>query len=239
MAQEVFKRYEKKYILTPTQYVKLLEGIEGKVKPDKYGQYTISNIYFDTPDFELIRTSIEKPQYKEKLRLRCYGDKIPQPEDTVFVEIKKKFDGVVYKRRASMSLAEAEDYLYRGIHPEKEGQIFKELFWFTDRYALKPAVYLAYDRNAYTGIEDEDLRITFDTNIRCRENKVLLSEGNLGNAILPEDKILMEIKVSGRMPMWLSRLLSELQIFPISFSKYGTYFKQKMITLMKGKEQYA
>ena len=150
-SQTVFKRYEKKYFLTAEQEAEFLKRIEGKMELDKYGECTICNIYFDTDDFDLVRTSIEKPMYKEKLRLRTYG--VPKDaEHRAFVEIKKKFDGVVYKRRAEMTLGEAEDYLYRGIHPEADSQIIRELDWFLKSNPVKPAVYLAYDRRAFAGV---------------------------------------------------------------------------------------
>lgn len=237
MAQEVFKRYEKKYLLTDHQHVALLEAMKGKIKEDEYGAYTICNVYFDTPTYELIRTSLQKPKYKEKLRLRSYG--VPGQDEVVFVELKKKFDGVVYKRRTEMTLAQAEDYLYRGINPNIDCQIMRELKWFTDRYSLVPVVYLAYDRVAYVGVDEEELRVTFDTNIRYRENNLNLGAGSVGKNLIPENMCLMELKVADRIPLWLSHLLSELEIYPISFSKYGTYYQQNMHLLMKGNKKYA
>lgn len=224
--QEVFKRYEKKYLLDRQQYEKLLAKLLPLLVPDRYSRYTICNVYFDTPDYALIRYSLEKPMYKEKLRLRSYGT--PSSGDTVFVELKKKFQGVVYKRRVAMTLEEANAYLYRGVHPNISGQMMQEMDWFTGQYVLWPAVYLAYDRIAYKGREDAGLRVTFDTNIRCREKDVLLEEGDSGTLLLPEDKVLMEIKIPGVMPLWLAHILSELSVYPTSFSKYGTYY-QKMI----------
>lgn len=237
MAQEVFKRYEKKYRMTEAQYKQLLPGLLEKVRPDEYGTYTICNIYFDTPDYELIRTSLEKPIYKEKLRLRSYG--VPGPEDMVFIELKKKFEGIVYKRRTQMSLREAESYLYQGIKPRKNNQIMKELDWFTNRYELKPAVYLAYDRKAFAGKEDDQFRITFDRNIRYRTGSMDLQAGSAGKRLIPEDMILMEIKIADSMPLWLSQLLSERNIFPCSFSKYGRYYQENMQVLLEGVRKYA
>lgn len=223
--QEVFKRYEKKYMLDVRQYQALLDRILPRLKPDAYGQYTICNIYYDTPEYALIRHSIEKPVYKEKLRLRSYG--VPGAEDTVFLELKKKYDGIVYKRRVALSLAEAEAYLAKGVAPSKQGQIMEELNWFTSRYFLQPAVYLAYDRIAYQCREDANLRMTFDTGIRCREQEMGLGAGDAGKVLLPKDQVLMEIKIPGVMPLWLARTLSELQIYPASFSKYGTFYMEK------------
>ena len=235
--QQTFERYEKKYIIMKEQYERLLSKLTGEVQEDVYSHYTISNVYFDTQDYELIRKSLEKPLYKEKLRLRSYI--VPKEQDQVFVEIKKKFDSVVYKRRTAMTLKEAEAYLYNGTHPDIDCQVMKELDWFTAKYYLLPAVYLAYDRTAFRGVEDPELRITIDDNIRYRENNLKLSAGSAGKTLLPEDKLLMEIKVPGRMPLWLSHILSQEKIFSDSFSKYGTYYQQNTHLLMKGRIKYA
>ncbi len=224
-SQTVFKRYEKKYFLTQEQEAEFLKRIEGKMALDKYGECTICNIYFDSPDFDLIRASIEKPVYKEKLRLRTYG--VPKkPEHKAFVEIKKKFDGVVYKRRAEMTLEEAEKYLYDGIHPEADTQIIRELDWFLKNNPVVPAVYLAYDRRAFAGVQEPEFRLTLDRNIRARYERLRLSEGADGENVIPEGMTLMEIKIPGTMPLWMAQLLSDMKIFPTSFSKYGTYYTQ-------------
>lgn len=240
MAQETFQRYEKKFLLTASQYHALLPQMKRYMKPDTYGKYTICNIYFDTPDYQLIRTSLEKPFYKEKLRLRSYG--VPQQDSTVFVEIKKKCDGIVYKRRSEMTLQEAQAYLYRDIHPVLHSQIMQELDWFKARYPLHPAVYIAYDREAYSEAEpsatkDSELRVTFDTAIRFREENLTLSAGTEGTLLLPQDTVLMEVKIPGAMPLWMAQLLSRYRIYPTSFSKYGTYYQQ--IHLQKGTRKYA
>lgn len=223
-AQTVFKRYEKKYLMNAGQEKEFLERIEGYMKMDKYGLHTICNIYFDTDDFDLIRTSIEKPIYKEKLRLRTYG--VPMNTDVkAFVEIKKKFKGIVYKRREEMTLLEAQKYLYEGIHPRKDSQILREIDWFLKMNPVKPKVFLAYDRRAFAGLEDKDFRLTLDKNIRCRRTQLYLTEGSVGEKILDDDTTLMEIKVAGSMPMWMTKILSDLKICPVSISKYGTYYK--------------
>ncbi len=225
MSETVFKRYEKKYLLTSEQEREFLRRTEGKMQLDQYGLHTICNIYFDTPDFDLIRNSIEKPIYKEKLRLRSYG--VPESEDSkVFVELKKKFKGVVYKRRVGLKLKEAEAYLYDGIHPKKDNQIMREIDWFLKTTPVVPQVYLAYDRRAYFGVEDESIRLTLDKNIRCRRKKLRLGEGAVGEQLLDEDLTLMEIKLPEYMPMWMANILSELRIAPVSISKYGTYYSE-------------
>ncbi len=232
--QETFKRYEKKYLLNTKQIQKFLPVIEEHMQLDEYGRHTICNIYFDTDNFELIRTSIEKPVYKEKVRLRSYG--VPSDEDMVFLELKKKFDKIVYKRRAPMTLKQADAYLdfsYAEKAEEKQkGQIQKELDFVMEKYHLKPAVYLSYERMAYFGKEQPELRVTFDANILCRTDKLDLREGSFGTPLLEESQLLMEIKIPGTMPLWLSQALSENAIFPFSYSKYGTYYKRYILPEM-------
>ncbi|MCR5431951.1 MAG: polyphosphate polymerase domain-containing protein [Lachnospiraceae bacterium] len=225
MSETVFKRYEKKYLLTSEQEREFLRRIEGKMKLDEYGLHTICNIYFDTPDFDLIRASVEKPVYKEKLRLRSYG--VPESEDSkVYVELKKKYKGIVYKRRVGLKLKDAEAYLYDGIHPAKDNQIMREIDWFLKMNPVEPQVYLAYDRRAYYGVEDDKLRLTLDKNIRCRRIKLRLGDGAVGEKLIDEDCTLMEIKLPEYMPIWMANDLSELGITPVSFSKYGTYYME-------------
>ncbi len=248
MAIEVFNRYEKKYMLTARQYRQVCEAMSDHMVLDRYNEdkefYQISNIYYDTWDDELIRNSIEKPVYKEKLRMRSYG--VPELEDKVFVEIKKKYDGIVNKRRTSMRLADAYSYLdgsmsmsevmadYQGINR----QVLREIDYFKNVYALIPKVYLSYDRRAYFEKNDGDFRVTFDTNITTRRENVRLELGSFGSQLLPPDTYLMEIKISGAVPMWFAEIISRFNIYPVSFSKYGTEF-QKYVknTLNAGKTE--
>ena len=227
MAQETFERYEKKYMLCEMQYQAFLDDLSQYIRADQYDNYTICNIYYDTDFYELIQKSIEKPFYKEKLRLRSYGQVSKDGE--VFLEIKKKCDGIVYKRRKKMLLSVAEDYVASGVGPKQSGQISKELDWFLTRYRVKPKVYIAYDREAYVSKEDERLRITFDRKIRWREDRLDLSQDTEGELLLGPDQIIMEIKIPGSIPFWLARLLSTHKMYSTSFSKYGTYYKQKML----------
>lgn len=218
--QGTFKRYEIKYLLEDLKYKQLAQRLQGKLKADCFGKTTICNIYFDTPDHRLIKTSLEKPAYKEKLRLRSYG--IPEVGETVFVELKKKYKGVVYKRREKMELTQAEGYLYDNLPVLKQTQIIKEIDWFIRTYEnLRPSMYISYNRIAMYGVEDQDLRVTFDSNILWREDELWLGCGVGGNQILKEGERLMEIKLPGAMPLWLSHILDELNIYPVSFSKYG------------------
>lgn len=224
--QSCFQRFEKKYFLTRAQYAALLDGMSPYLRPDAYGRYTICNIYYDTDNYQLIRTSLEKPVYKEKLRMRSYG--VPGDGGNVFVELKKKFDGVVYKRRVVMEVGEAVDYLSGAARPCQEGQICHEIDWFLNSYRPTPKVFIAYDREALAGREDPELRVTFDTNLRWRDSELDLRRGDYGARILPDDRILMEIKIPGTAPVWLGHLLSETGVFPTSFSKYGACYQQNL-----------
>ncbi len=226
--QFCFKRYEKKYMLTPDQLAKMLAGINGHMRADEFGRYTICNIYYDTDDFQLIRASLEKPVYKEKLRMRSYG--VPGSRDEVFVELKKKYDSVVYKRRTVMKTADAVSYIHDGAVLGREDQICREIDWFMHSYHPKPKVFIAYDRTAFAGLDNPDLRLTFDTNLRWRDRDLDLRAGDYGEPLLASDQILMEIKIPGTTPVWLAHLLSEIGAFPTSFSKYGTCYTQNILS---------
>lgn len=219
----VFKRHEKKFLLTKDQYNSLLDRLEDYMEEDRYGVHTIFSLYFDTDDYLLIRRSIEKPKYKEKLRLRSYGT--PTNESKVFLELKKKYDGITYKRRVSMKLYEVKELIANGS-TGRQGQILDEIKWFCQQYNnLLPRVLICYERVALYGIEDNNLRITFDANIRYRTDNVDPVNGSDGTPIIKPSERLMEIKIGSSYPCWLSRILSELNIYPISFSKYGTAYK--------------
>jgi SPX domain protein involved in polyphosphate accumulation len=239
--QDTFKRYEMKYLLEDMKYSQLGQRLQEEMIVDRFGKTTICNIYFDTPEHRLIQTSLEKPVYKEKLRLRSYGT--PKEEDTVFIELKKKYKGVVYKRREKMGLSEAERYLYSKEQIKRQTQITNEIDWFMKAYQnLIPAMYISYNRTAMYGVEDSELRVTFDSNILWREEELHLSSGAWGCPILKEGQHLMEIKIPGAMPLWLAHMLDELEIYPTSFSKYGRAYLQsvkKNLQVIKGEKKYA
>jgi len=218
-----FERTEKKYLLEPGQFDALSRMLSDRMTIDQYGRHTICNIYYDTDDYRLIRASIEKPSYKEKLRLRGYG--IPRNSDPVFVELKKKCGGVVYKRRERLTLDEARRFLGQSAEPVHQNQILREIGWFLNLYQPSPKVFLAYDRIALYGSEDPGLRITFDDSIRWRTTALDLAMGDWGSPLLPGGCRLMEIKLCGGMPLWLARALSECKAYPTSFSKYGEVYR--------------
>ena len=222
--QTVFKRYEIKYMITLEQKAKVLDAMKPYMKLDQYGRTTIRNIYYDTDTYLLIRRSIEKPAYKEKLRIRSYGRATPQ--STVFVELKKKYKQVVYKRRISLPEAEAVKWLSGEKYTEKHTQISNEIDYFMDYYGtLHPTVFLSYEREAFYTNDGSDFRVTFDDNILCRQENLSLESEVYGTPILPEGMVLMEIKCSGGIPLWMTQVLSEEHIYKTSFSKYGTAYR--------------
>lgn len=244
--QNFFKRYEIKYLITERQKEEIVTVMEPYMRPDAYGRTTIRNLYMDTDSFLLARRSIEKPCYKEKLRIRSY--KKPENEDDVYVEIKKKFDSVVYKRRIEMKKLQADRWLAEGSsileqklscgedgHERKNWdidaistQICKEIDYFTGHYEnLHPVVFLSYDREAYYA-PDGDFRVTFDENILARDDALRL-DGEIGGVkLLDEGYFLMELKTGDAIPLWMTRLLTNEKIYPTSFSKYGTYYQKTM-----------
>lgn len=219
----VFKRYEKKYLLTKEQYEAFMSRIENELVYDEYHDCLVQNIYYDTPDYRLIRESIDKPVYKEKLRLRCYNQ--VTPEDSGYLEIKKKYKGIVYKRRDLMNLVEAQKFIEQPPG-RPDSQIGRELSWFVSYYgSLKPAIYLNYERLAYLLDYDRSVRITFDKNIRWRADNITFFAGTSGNVLLENGEVLMEVKNNGSLPIPFVKIMEELKIYPTSFSKYGTVYK--------------
>lgn len=231
-----FKRYEYKYKLNSEQYNALLEAMKGNMQLDDFGRHTINNIYFDTPDFLLIRRSLEKPVYKEKLRLRWYGER--EQDTPIFIELKKKYKGVVYKRRIEHSWAETKGYFLKGeAFSDDDNQIEDELDYFVQFYEnLCPAVFLGYEREAYFGIENNDFRMTFDFNIRCQEKDVLKQKINNGTLVLKDDYVLLEVKTAEGLPQWLLSYFADNEVYRSSFSKYGTAYKE--ILLPKQNKEY-
>lgn len=231
MANLLFERIEKKYKITKEQKSALLEQINEKVKEELYFSERVCSIYYDNDNFDLITRSIEKPIYKEKLRERSYFT--PSLDTTVFLEMKKKYNGVVYKRRVYKSLKEINDFISGNIQPQT--QIEREIHYMMKFYGLKRKIYISYQRDSYIGANNMDcgLRITFDSDIRYRDYDVALDKGDYGELLLPEEIYLMEVKAPGAIPIWLTEKLTSLKIYTSSFSKIGTAYsliKNKKLT---------
>ena len=233
--QTVFKRYELKYLLTLAQKERILAAMEPYMALDKYGRTTIRNLYFDTDTYRLIRRSIEKPIYKEKLRIRSYSK--ADAESTVFVELKKKYDKVVYKRRLPLPERDAMAWVNGTAPCPVDSQISREIDYVLRYYGgLRPSVYLSYEREAYYEKSGGDFRVTFDDNILCRTNGLSLCAEVGGDTILDTGLVLMEIKCSGGIPLWMVEVLSRERIYKTSFSKYGTAYRNLIFpTLQKPK----
>jgi len=222
-----FKRYEKKYILSQEQYEAFMDVASEHLVPDAYFESLVCSIYYDSDSFELIRNSIEAPVYKEKLRVRSYG--VPSCEGTVFVELKKKYKGVVYKRRVETTARQAEDWLSGDAPAPVDSQITREIDWFLKMNNVKPQVFIGCDRTSWLDRDNAELRITFDRNLRWRDKDLRLPSGDQGEILLEDGQVLMEIKIPGSAPLWLARLLSDREIFPTTYSKYGTCYKKELL----------
>lgn len=227
-AQMVFQRYETKYLLSRKQKEKIIRAMKPYMEPDEYGHNTIRTIYYDTDNYRLVRTSLQKPVYKEKLRVRSY--KTAGPEDEVFVELKKKFNDMVYKRRFSTTEKLAEEYLTGHKPLPVKTQITAEVDYFLRFYeTLAPRVFLSYEREAYFTREPSGFRVTFDENILWRETDLTLEKGIYGESVLTPGQVLMEIKTPDSIPLWMVRILSEEKIRKTSFSKYGNAYQMIML----------
>lgn len=236
--QTVFKRYEFKYILTSQQKEKALLTMGPFMELDPYGRTTIRNIYYDTDSYRLIRRSIEKPAYKEKLRIRSYGR--ASADSPVFVELKKKYQHVVYKRRLPLPEKEAAAWLSGQERCHKSTQFSEEINYFIEYYeTLHPVVFLSYEREAYVSRGGSDFRVTFDDTILCRQEGLSLESDVYGTPILEPGSVLMEIKCSGGIPLWMVHLLSEEKLYKTSYSKYGTAYQTMIFPNLKGAAVYA
>ncbi len=235
MQNPIFNRYERKYVITQQQRKEMIEFLKDYLILDSYSAnglgYIINNIYYDTHDFSIIRNSISKPKYKEKLRLRSYRSEI-KADDYVFIEIKKKFEGRINKRRIDLTYQQAIDYLEKGIKPSLNNrqalQILEEIDYFIKVHHAKPGALIRYRRLAFMAPK-QDLRITFDDQMLFRNTNLDLTVDG-GNPILEDPNYsLMEVKSEDNFPFWLARKLSEFELYSQSFSKYGTAYKQLLI----------
>ncbi len=226
--QSVFARIEKKYLLDEAQARMIADALRRRAfYLLDFGDPAVQSLYYDTPDFCLIRRSLERPNYKEKLRLRVYGQ--PAGDGRSYVEIKKKYRGVVYKRRVELPLGQAVAGIESGHMPPDCGQIGREIDRCVAFYALTPKCVILYDRDAWIS-DGEDVRVTFDRRVRCRFDGLDVTLPQEGETLLPEDRVLMEVKVPGAYPLWLSRLLYGAGARPVHFSKYGAAYTRCILS---------
>lgn len=243
MSIKSFKRYEKKYLLNQEQYDEIIKRLKEYMEPDEHCKdgknYSIYNVYYDTEDNQVIRHSISKPYYKEKLRLRSY--KIPKGEnDKVFLELKKKINGIVNKRRVVLTLGEAYKFMELGIRPEKSdymsNQVLNEIEYYLANNKVIPKVYISYSRKAFFSKEDKNFRLTFDSKIITRRDHLFLESGSFGDELLEKNQYLMEVKILGAIPLWLAEILSDLSIYSSKFSKYGNEYMRYCLDRSKSSE---
>lgn len=222
---EIFNRVEQKYILSSKEYKELFYKIKKHLEKDKYFQSKICNLYFDTINNDFIINSLEKPIFKEKIRLRSYS--VPNINDIVFLELKGKMKGVVFKRRVEMKLNDFYDYMATNKYDLKyDNQVMREIDYVIKRFTLKPKIFIGYDRLSYYDKENINFRVTFDFNLRSRVDELKLELGDNGN-LFQKGIVIMEVKSLQSIPLWLTKILSEMKIYPNSFSKYGEIYKEK------------
>jgi SPX domain protein involved in polyphosphate accumulation len=225
--ENIFKRYEKKYLVTREQGTALQELFLRHMEEDRYGTYLVQNLYFDTDGWDAIRESVDKPFYKEKMRLRCYG--VPKQGTVYFLELKKKYKGIVYKRRIAIPAASLSGNTVWDAVSAEPSQIARELEFYMKSSAVSEKVYIAYRRVALAGVQDDGLRVTFDTDLCFRTDRLDFTHPYVGFPIMPRHNMLMEIKTLGGMPMWMVRVLSECRIYPTTFSKYGVCYTEHIL----------
>lgn len=233
MDNKVFDRIEKKYLISKAQKRVLLKKIKKQMKKDTYFKSEVLNLYFDTDNYDLIIQSIEQPDFKEKVRARSYGG-----YDRVFLEIKTKLrakndENTGYKRRVMITHDDFDEFVRhnltleelarRDIETKDDVQIAREVDYLVKKMDLKPKILVVYDRESYKG--DDGLRITFDENLRYRDDNLsLFLEKSDKIYFKNNDSLIMEIKANGTFPLWLVKLLSENRIYPQRFSKVGSIY---------------
>ena len=217
--EHIFKRYEAKYLITDAQAAQLLTVFSQHMTKGQFDTYLVQNLYYDTENWDVVRRSITKPVYKEKMRLRCYG--LPERESKLFLELKKKYKGIVYKRRIGFPNEKLSACGVQDLVAGESSQISRELTSYLQTHPVYERMYISHTRHALAGRADTGLRITFDTDLRYRLEDLVFEKPNTGTSILPPGQIIMEIKTPGGMPLWLTRTLSAHKVYPTSFSKYG------------------
>lgn len=233
----VFERYEIKYLLDRAQKEAVMAAMESHMEPDSYGRSTIRSIYYDTETYLLIRRSLERPVYKEKLRVRSY--RAAGPGDSVYIELKRKYHSVVYKRRTAVCQRDAADYLGGRIPAPKPCQITDEIDYFRRYYGtLAPRVFLSSEREAFFE-KNSEFRVTFDENILWRTTDLSLAAGVYGERILKPGQTLMELKTAGGIPLWMVDVLTSQRIRKTSFSKYGNAYLAMLERDKKEEKAYA
>lgn len=229
MAIEVFTRREQKYLITKQQYQALIKKLNYRMRPDLNGidgRYTVTSLYFDNEDRDIYYETKNRLRFRQKLRLRVYDD--TDINGTAFFEVKQKHNKVVNKRRMILPLQEAYRYLSYSPGESREGyetsntQVLREIDHFRWLYQLEPEMIVSYDRHALHEIDNPDLRITFDFNMRTRNDNFAVEDGPYGDNFVDTDLVILEVKVDDSVPLWLTRILQEVQCDQRGASKFCT-----------------
>lgn len=229
MALEIFRRKEQKYLITVNQYEALLVSLAPYMRSDKNGKggrYTVTSLYFDSPNHQIYYETKNKLKYRQKLRLRVYDE--TDENGTAFFEVKQKHKKVVNKRRLLMPIREANRYLAKDLEAPLENyetsneQVMKEIHYFRQFYNLQPEMIVSYDRHAMHGIDDAELRLTFDFNLRSRKEDLFVEHGSYGDYFINPNLVVLEVKVNDSVPLWLARILQSLECEQRSASKFCT-----------------
>ena len=240
---DTFERKETKYLLTPMQYIQFRALAEGHMAPAEYHESDVMSVYYDTPDDLLVNRSIAGGKYKEKLRVRAYGRGETTPETPVFIEIKKKFKGVTYKRRVNCTQAAADAFLggmdyeqaidtwpladaqaQDAAHGRIALQIAGEIAWMRDHYdGLAPRMDVRTHRLSFVDADDPELRITFDADVSWRK-----AGSSREHSLFANGERILEVKCAQAYPMWLVAVLNECGARPQSVSKYGRAYQAAM-----------
>jgi SPX domain protein involved in polyphosphate accumulation len=216
---DIFHRIEQKYVLNKNEYEKMIKELNKYTIHDKYYESSICSVYFDDDNYDLIINSIDSPLYKEKVRLRSYG--VIDDNGKVFLELKKKYKGVTYKKRVTMTLNEFWNYYEKSIIPKScDNLSMKEIDYCFNKYRLKPKMFISYDRYSYLDKENNNIRITFDYNIKYRDKHLNLDSNKYLEDIIEDDIYIMEIKTRDSIPIWFTKILSNLKLYPSGYSKY-------------------
>lgn len=232
MMSLVFNRFEKKYVLSIDVYHEILDKLLLKMNLDKNNVdefMKVQSIYFDTDNNDYIRNSISKPYYKEKIRIRGYN--FIDSDSELFLEVKRKIDGKVNKRRTNIKLSDIDNLIenntieYNNEYMNK--QVLNEINYILNRDHLLPKLFVSYERCALVD-NHSDLRITFDKNITGSSNKISFNI-KTDQQLLNSKLMIMEVKTCYGMPRWLLEIIENNDIKKASFSKYGTSYKNELL----------
>jgi len=222
-------RTETKYLVHVENFNAIRDAFSEYLEKDKYYFYKVHNIYFDNADNQIISHSIEAPEYKEKLRMRMYEHPGAVFQDA-YIELKKKYLGVVYKRRKKLDLDAARQAIAQDVGCiDSECQVMREILFYMKKTACYPKIYLSYERYSYYATEDSGLRVTFDTNIVSRRENLKFASSKEDSVPLLKNHMILEIKTCNYYPLWLIKILNDYKIYPTSFSKYGKIFEAEKV----------